>query len=295
MPRNARRHSAESRRAESHHDADAPGGVDSLAIPWVCQSPDRHLLTLALSVSGVEDAQLCATVTGERRLALDVADGFDAHLVAAHVEQLLDQKLGIRVQSAETIDDIKNWHGSLSRPVPLGAQEPGPHRVLLERVSVATSELESTVEVSLAVGPAHVLGAASGATSERAILSLAASATLNAVEQLLAGRCRCAMEYADVLHIGSDRLAVVLVSLTLPTDTDRLSGAALVRGDAGHAVARATLAALNRRLDLALGSPPWQETGVASVTSAISVRGLPLELDAGESEPVNAENAVEVD
>jgi hypothetical protein len=53
-----------------------------------------------------------------------------------------------------------------------------------------------------------------------------------------------------MLQVGHDHVAVVVLSLLGPAGIDRLTGSALVRGDAQDAVVRATLDALNRRAGL---------------------------------------------
>ena len=48
---------------------------------------------------------------------------------------------------------------------------------------------------------------------------------------------------AEVAEIGSDRVAVAVVTLLTPGQVDRLAGAVLVRGDARQAMVRAVLRA----------------------------------------------------
>jgi hypothetical protein len=94
-----------------------------------------------------------------------------------------------------------------------------------------------------------VVGAATGPAVEAAVLRTVATAALNAVDTLIEGHGRCGLDQAEVAEIGSDRVAVAVVTLLTPGRVDRLAGAVLVRGDARQAMVRAVLAALNRRLE----------------------------------------------
>jgi hypothetical protein len=52
-----------------------------------------------------------------------------------------------------------------------------------------------------------------------------------------------------VIDAGADRIALTVVTLLGEAGSDRIAGAALIRGDARQAMARAVLGSLNRRLD----------------------------------------------
>lgn len=121
-------------------------------------------------------------------------------------------------------------------------------RVVLERVQVVTAGLEAAVEVGLAVGGIRAVGRAAGPAVEEHVLRAAAAATTDAVDVLLAGRARCAMEHVGTYHASTTEVALVVIMLLSPAGPERLTGAAPVHGDARQAAARATLAALNRRL-----------------------------------------------
>jgi hypothetical protein len=74
-----------------------------------------------------------------------------------------------------------------------------------------------------------------------------ARATLNSVSVLIPYPLQ--LEHVEVLGFGADRLAVVSIS----SRDDSLVGSALVRGDELDAIARATLDAINRVLNLSSG------------------------------------------
>jgi hypothetical protein len=133
-------------------------------------------------------------------------------------------------------------------------------RVVLDQVQVNTLGLDATVTVRLVSGGGPAEGRASGPSVDGYVLRLAAVAAASAVDQLLSTvdtweqqRGRCFVEHAAVVPLGSCEVAVVVVLLACGGWVEQLSGAALVNGDPRQAVVRATLAAVNRRLDGLLG------------------------------------------
>jgi hypothetical protein len=133
----------------------------------------------------------------------------------------------------------------------------GP-RVVIDQVQVSTLGLDATVEVRLTSGGAPAIGVASGPAVDGYVLRLAAVAATAALDQLLATvhsweqPGRCFVEHATVVPFGSVDVAVVVVLLVCGTTAEQLTGSALVQGDPRQAVVRATLAAMNRRLDTLL-------------------------------------------
>jgi hypothetical protein len=63
---------------------------------------------------------------------------------------------------------------------------------------------------------------------------------------------RCYVEHAAVVPLGSVEIAVVVVLLMFDGWVQQLSGSAVINGDPRQAVVRATLAAVNRRVDALL-------------------------------------------
>ncbi len=143
-----------------------------------------------------------------------------------------------------------------SRPLDTGGQ-PGP-RVVLDHVQVSTFGLDATVEVRLLAAGAPAAGSATGPAVDGYLLRLSAAAAATAVDQLLraAGsppdRGRCFVEHATLVPLGSCEVATVVVLLVCDGWVEQLAGSALVAGDPHQAVVRATLAAVNRRLEALL-------------------------------------------
>ncbi len=134
-------------------------------------------------------------------------------------------------------------HGLHAAPEPAVA----PSRVVVERVVVSTERQEVQASVQLRFGESlHEGVAARPATGAGAHRALAA-ATASAVEAVVRTSARLEVEQVDLLQVGPDHVAVVVLSLLTSRGSDRLTGSALVRSDARDAVVRATLDALNRR------------------------------------------------
>ncbi|GAA2195625.1 hypothetical protein [Micromonospora lupini] len=142
-----------------------------------------------------------------------------------------------------------------SRPLETGGV-PGP-RVVIDHVQVSTFGLDANVEVRLLAGDDNAAGYATGPAVDGYVLRLCAVAAAAAVDELLRGaenaeRGRCFVEHAAVVPFGNCEVATVVVLLVCEGWVEQLAGSALVAGDPRQAVVRATLAAVNRRLEALL-------------------------------------------
>ncbi|GAA3350711.1 hypothetical protein GCM10020358_77650 [Amorphoplanes nipponensis] len=142
------------------------------------------------------------------------------------------------------------------RPLDIG-ERPGP-RVMIENVRVNTFGTEATVEVRLTVNGQVAAGEATGPAVDGYLLRLCATATAGAVDELLTtsdhadGPARCFVEHAAAVQFGSMQVAVVVMLLSVGGWVEQLSGSAVITGDDRHAMVRATLNAVNRRLEALL-------------------------------------------
>ncbi|MGI5245696.1 hypothetical protein [Dactylosporangium sp. CA-139066] len=132
-------------------------------------------------------------------------------------------------------------------------------RVVIESVDVNTQGIDATVEVRLTADNHPAIGVASGPNFDGYMLKLAALAAASAVDQLLIDsdatvRARCYIEHAAVVALGGCEVAVVVLLLMYDGFVEQLTGSAVVSGDGDsrQAVVRATLAAVNRRLEALL-------------------------------------------
>ncbi|MFC4065696.1 Daple [Actinoplanes subglobosus] len=146
-----------------------------------------------------------------------------------------------------------------SKPRPLDpGDNPGP-RVIIENVHVNTFGADATVEVRLRAGGRSASGVATGPAVDGYLLRLCASATAGAVDELLStsqhedGPARCFVEHAASVSFGQMQVAVVVLLLSCGGGwVEQLAGSAVVTGDDRHAMVRATLSAVNRRLEALL-------------------------------------------
>jgi hypothetical protein len=129
-------------------------------------------------------------------------------------------------------------------------------RVVIDQVEVGVQGLDAVVEVRLLADGAPAVGVANGPNVDGYILRLAASAAAAAIDELFLDegvpRARCYVEQAAVVGLGNCDVAVVVVLLTCDGWVDQLTGSAKVDGDPRQAVVRATLDAVNRRLEALL-------------------------------------------
>ncbi|HEY0698799.1 MAG TPA: hypothetical protein VGD43_13430, partial [Micromonospora sp.] len=100
-------------------------------------------------------------------------------------------------------------------------------------------------------------GVTSGPAVDGYLLRLCAGSAAAAIDELLnaspvTDRGRCFVEHAAVVPFGSCEVATVVVLLVCGGWVEQLAGSALVAGDPRQAIVRATLAAVNRRLEALL-------------------------------------------
>lgn len=129
---------------------------------------------------------------------------------------------------------------------------PPGRRFVLERATFSAAGLGTSVSVTLSYGGAVHVGTVEAAATAAAASRAVAQATMRAVELGLGsrqGQLRAEVDRVEMIGSGADRVAVVVVSLLTVRGPERHAGAALVAGDSRQAVIRATLAAVNRRLE----------------------------------------------
>jgi hypothetical protein len=138
-------------------------------------------------------------------------------------------------------------------PAPRPFEEPEPSlgrtRLLIHRMQLVSARQGVTSEVTLALSGAEHTGTAGAATTPTSVHRSVAQATLRAVEDALQGQVRFELEHVETATLGTDNAVLVEVSMITRYDSERLTGVSAVRDDARQAVIRATLDALNRRIE----------------------------------------------
>ena len=124
-----------------------------------------------------------------------------------------------------------------------------PPRILIQRMQLVSAGLGVTTSVSLSwLGEAY-LGESAAAATPSSVHRSVATATLRALEEVVGSAARFELEQLEINQLGPDRAVVVVVSMLTKLGAERLTGVSVVREDVRQAVIRATLDALNRRLE----------------------------------------------
>jgi len=148
-----------------------------------------------------------------------------------------------RIVSVVQLDDASDSAGVTSL-----SQEPAPtQRPSLTSITVHTRDGEAEVTVALTIDGRVFTGTATGPGSPTHRPRIVADASLRAVDELLGIPSH--VDSAQLVPAGGREVALVVLTLAVPRIGEQsLCGSALVRGDSEDAVARAVLAAINRRL-----------------------------------------------
>ena len=207
------------------------------------------LLSALREVPGVVDADVQPDGEGGLgMLRLDLEPGVDEASVASSVGRLLRDRFGMGVD-ADRVAVVEEAVNDLAPSLP-GARLAA--RPAISRLHLVSSGLDVNAAVTLSSGDRSAVGEARGTASQTGVHRAVASATLRAVEQLVDGSVRFELDHLEISPMGSERTVVVALTMLSAKGTERLTGAAGVREDVRQAVIRATLDALNRRLEMLL-------------------------------------------
>ena len=212
---------------------------------------NSELIAALRAVPGVSDADVTPDPEGGLgTLRLDLEAGVDEAAVASSVGRLLREQFGLGVDAdrVQVVEDAIVDH----EPMPSLPEQRSAARPAIARMHLVSSGLDVTASVTLSSGEAQATGEARGAASQTGVHRAVAAATLRAVEQLVGGQVRFELEHLEVTPMGNERTVVVSLTLLTGRGAERLTGAAGVREDVRQAVIRATLDALNRRLEILL-------------------------------------------
>jgi hypothetical protein len=219
------------------------------------------------AVAGVTDAEILPDARGgPGTLRLQLAPGADEVLVGTRVSKLLREGFGLGVDAdrvqiyeeapaggLEAVPDVEPDEARSTGVAAPGLDERGA-RLLIQRMQLVSAREGVTSEVTLELdGRAHT-GSAGAASTPSSVHRSVALATLRAVEEAVLGQLRFELEHLETTTLGTDRAVVVEVSMITKYGSERLTGVSAVREDARQAVIRATLNALNRRIETYLVS-----------------------------------------
>ena len=233
------------------------------------------------AVAGVSDAEILPDPSGgPGTLRLQLASGADEVMVATAVHRLLGDRFGLGVDAGrvQVVEEAlpRRTLEALAHPDDDDAEEPGDvsarhtepapegvvsaltderrARLLIQRMQLVSARDGVTSEVTLELDGRPHTGSADAATTTSSVHRSVALATLRAVEEAVDGSLRFELEHLETTSLGTDRAVVVEISMITRYGSERLTGVSAVREDARQAVIRATLDALNRRIETYLVS-----------------------------------------
>ncbi|HEY5184264.1 MAG TPA: hypothetical protein VIM19_05020 [Actinomycetes bacterium] len=269
-----------------------PGVADAEILPDEHGGPGTLRLQLALGADEVDVAMKVNRILGERfglgvdagrvQVVEEAMPNRGAHVAAtpavqaavadveeriAAVEAVAGPELSV-VPSASATEPPAG--GSPAQPVaaaappqpavePPAAEDgpthaPRPPRLLISRMQLVSAQLGVAAEVSLTRDGRSYTGAADAAATATSVHRAVAQATLRAVESCIGSAARFELEHLQSTTLGADKAVVVEISMITRHATERLTGISAVRDDPRQAVIRATLDALNRRIETYLQS-----------------------------------------
>lgn len=215
-------------------------------------SDARDIVAALRALPGVADADVEPDGEGGLgllRLGLD--PGADEVEVATRVGRLLAEQFGIGVDAdrVQVVEDAPSVTLALEPDEPVLVPDQRRSRPSITRMHLVSSGLDVTAAVTLTGHGRISTGTSRGAASTSGVHRAVATATLRAVEELSGAPVRFELDHLEVAALGNERTVLVALTLVSTRGAERLTGAAVVREDVRQAVIRATLDALNRRLE----------------------------------------------
>lgn len=128
------------------------------------------------------------------------------------------------------------------------------YRPRISGVTMLSAGRMVEAKVSLQIGQDHFEGCASGPGTANNRLRLVSQATLMSLEKCLEGAGNFLTEDVSVITVSGCQAVISSVTLMTNSGEERLIGAAFVHNDEREAAVKATLSAINRRLDTLLNN-----------------------------------------
>ena len=171
--------------------------------------------------------------------------GIDIDHRIVSVVQIEDETVDLSVNAAPPAEDDAEIARATAAAV-LDEVEAAARPIIAE-IALRSTGSEAEAEVSVTFEGDTLVGTATGASAASQRPRLVAAATLAAIGELLG--VPTDVESASIVDTGTNPVALVVLTLAVPRiGSQSVAGSAVVRGDEAEAVARAVLAALNRRL-----------------------------------------------
>lgn len=216
-------------------------------------SPDLEAIAVALrALPGVDGAAVRPDEAGGvDSLRLELAAGADGLEVASAASRLIREQFGTAVDTAQ-VHVVDAQSSGIPGPEPkVPVQRASRPEIVRTDLVTAGHDFSATVVLSsrsrAATGDAH------GTVTPQGMQRAVGQATLRAIERLARDSARIELDTVVITQSGDTRTALVTLTMLSSLGTERLTGSAVVREDESRAVVRATLDALNRRLETLLG------------------------------------------
>jgi hypothetical protein len=229
----------------------------------VTVSDHLDIVAALREVPGVADADVEPDGDGDGLglLRLGLAPGVDEVEVASAVGRLLRERFGLGVD-AERVQLVEDMQADADDPdiEEQEGQDTDRFRPAIRRMHIISSGLQVAAEVTLSVGKStraigrpipetSAIGRAEGTATQSGVQRAVATATLRAVEELLGGKARFELDLVELTPTGRERAVLVALTMLSTNGSEKLTGVAGVREDVRQAAIRATLDALNRRVE----------------------------------------------
>ncbi len=121
-------------------------------------------------------------------------------------------------------------------------------RLVFEEISIAKSKNRSTAAVSLCDGESTFSGEASALNDSVDVNKMICQATLNAVTNFIEPDMSLSPIDVKLFDLTEGKAVAVCIAVKFRNSVERYLGSSFVGDDAGYAVVKATLDALNRRI-----------------------------------------------
>ena len=121
-------------------------------------------------------------------------------------------------------------------------------RLVFEEISIAKSKNRSTAAVSLCDGESTFSGEASALNDSVDVNKMICQATLNAVSNFIEPDMSLSPIDVKLFDLTEGKAVAVCIAVKFRNSVERCLGSSFVGDDAGYAVVKATLDALNRRI-----------------------------------------------
>jgi hypothetical protein len=210
---------------------------------------------------------------GPATLHVRFADGVDKATVSDQIAAILSDVGGVDLQTLEQEPSADAPAAPPDVPDPLpdaavqdGGQAPADSaaaaapdapaaataargRPAFAGILVDQQQLDTVINVTLRHAGRTVTGSAEGLASSQTVAKTAAAATIKALRELLPADVRIELDWLRVADVEERGVVQSAVTMLSRTGEELFVGSALVRGDVQEAAVRATLCALNRRLE----------------------------------------------